>query len=297
MAGSVAVSALQRRAPFANRHPRLAARPRAFAMDVAIASGGSGDGVVPSAAGEEDFVFSEGEAEAAEAEGEAEEAEADPSVTPSSAPAAAPKGKAKGKAKAAAKKALCVICLNPEQKVCAKSTFCSECRRGVAACKLDSERNNEIEFYNGQAQRDDTFRAMILKYMAECPSKGSGVRRDAFDWARLQEELYRESRVIKGNREVMMAWPQFEQHWTSKKNTAMEIAALWAEALRRNDGDQDGDEVGVEDRVPVAVESYRLVGSPRANSATASRRPLTRRLPAISVCQNTFRPTRLISQG
>ena len=43
---------------------------------------------------------------------------------------------------------LCVICRDPQVARAAKSKFCDPCRKEVAACKKDAERNDTIDIFN-----------------------------------------------------------------------------------------------------------------------------------------------------
>ena len=58
--------------------------------------------------------------------------------------------------------------------------YCRECRNDVDACKFDAGHNGWILEFEEAATNEITFRALMLQYQVECPTRGRGSRRSAF---------------------------------------------------------------------------------------------------------------------
>ena len=58
--------------------------------------------------------------------------------------------------------------------------YCRECRNDVDACKFDADHNGWILEFEEAATNERTFRALMLQYQVECPTRGRGSRRSAF---------------------------------------------------------------------------------------------------------------------
>ena len=165
---------------------------------------------------------------------------------------------------------LCEIC--QEEARTGKTLYCTACRKHVAACRKDAERNDTMTVFEERSKRKDTFREMVLRFITESPGTRSGCTRQSMDWVKFIDEVFTVTQVVKGSKEAMMDWPDFEEHHKKKfAMSAATIAERWAEALLGLGADKNGEREGFIDRVPVSVQSYRLTetiaGNRRASVA------------------------------
>jgi len=64
------------------------------------------------------------------------------------------------------------------------SRFCRACRNDVDACKHCAFRNGWTHKFQEAAADESTFRALMLQYQVESPSRGCGNKRSFFDHER-----------------------------------------------------------------------------------------------------------------
>ena len=89
----------------------------------------------------------------------------------------------------------CLIC---EANCYKKSRFCKEHKKDAEACRRDAEAQGQLDFYNRQAESADLYRRMVIEFSEKCRSRGSGARRDRFDWISYQEKTFKQKLLSKG---------------------------------------------------------------------------------------------------
>ena len=90
---------------------------------------------------------------------------------------------------------LCLLC---DGKCYPKSRFCTKHKRDAEACKKDAEASGQEDYFHAQAANIESYRKMILTYSQQCQSRGSGCRRDKFDWTAYQESSFKKREMRKG---------------------------------------------------------------------------------------------------
>ena len=82
----------------------------------------------------------------------------------------------------------CMICLDPG-KPCGQNPFCKDCKCDNEALKKDAKQRSKEAQYERARRDPELFRKLFLDYKSRCTSRGAGVKRDAYDWGRLEEMI------------------------------------------------------------------------------------------------------------
>ena len=187
-----------------------------------------------------------------------------------------------GKGKGGNTKVVCSVCGEEGKKT--QQSYLACCRSDVEACQKDAKASSPeaLEHFNNQAKDPDQLKEVIMRYRMQCPSRGQGRTRDAFDWLQEIQTHSKESLTGEGFEGEMMDFLEFAAWYKGKRGASHEqCLAHWLEIeaktpleKRDNDGFGPNREPGKQ-RLPVVTKAAGFFGKTQnrlSNAVTLSTR-------------------------
>jgi hypothetical protein len=190
--------------------------------------------------------------------------------------------KKKGKGKGGNTKAVCSVCGEEGKKTMQSYLAC--CRKDVEAAENDAKASSAeaLEHFKNQAKDPDQLKEIIMRYRLQCPSRGQGRPRDAFDWLQEIQTHSKESLTGEGFEGEMMDFLEFAAWYKARRGASheqclahwLEIEAKTPVEKRDNEGFGANREPGKQ-RLPVVTKAAGFFGTTQnrlSNSVTLSTR-------------------------
>ena len=165
-----------------------------------------------------------------------------------------------------------------------RAPYLACCRKDVEAAENDAKNSSAeaLEHFKNQAKDPDQLKEIIMRYRLQCPSRGQGRTRDAFDWLQEIQTHSKESLTGEGFEGEMMDFLEFAAWYKGKRGASHEqCLAHWLEIeaktpleKRDNDGFGANREPGKQ-RLPVVTKADGFFGKTQnrlSNAVTLSTR-------------------------